>query len=130
MVSSPAFSTGSLVFQQNDYFSPSGIFNVAWGGTHYTALSSWQNAAKQELLGTTQTGRTVDPKLTNPGHGGTIGNADNLSALTAYVLLPTTPLLNSGLDLSTFGIAMGGHDFYGVPVPLGSAPEIGASEIG
>jgi hypothetical protein len=130
MVSSPAVSTAALVFQQNDYFTPSSTFKVVWGGTFYSSLSTWRTATKQEQLGSTQTGRTVDPKLTNPGGGGTIGNADKLATLTAYVLQTTTPLRDVGLNLSTFGIAMGGHDFYGVTVPTGTGPEIGASEVG
>jgi hypothetical protein len=50
--------------------------------------------------------------------------------LTAYTLQPGTPLRDIGLNLqSLFGIQMGGHDFYGVQVPTGKGPEIGASEV-
>jgi hypothetical protein len=130
MISAPALSTASLVFQQNDYFSPSGVFSVFWGSGHYSALSGWRAAVGQEKLNGKAVGVTFDPKLTNPGGGGTIGNPDQLASLSAYVLQPTTPLLDIGLNLSAFGINAGSHDYYGVPVPTGAGPEIGASEVG
>ena len=130
MVTMPAVSPASLLFQQNDYFSPTAQFKVLSGSTSYTSLATWQTATGEEKLGSSAEGTTANPRLTNPGAGGTLGNADNLSSLTAYTLLPTTPLLNTGLNLSTlFGINMGTQDFYGVPVPSGNGPEIGASEV-
>ena len=36
-----------------------------------------------------------------------------------------------GLDLpGLFGVDTGGRDYYGVPVPRGNGPELGASESG
>jgi hypothetical protein len=130
MVVSPAVSTSALVFQQNDYYSPSAQFSVNWGSTTYTSLGSWQTATGQEKLNGNVTGFAVNPQLVNAGGGGTIGNADNLASLTAYKLQPSTPLLDKGLDLhALFGISTGGVDYYGVPVPSHAGPDVGASEV-
>jgi hypothetical protein len=111
------------------YYSPSGTFDVAWGSSRYASLASWQKARGEETLSGVPTGLTVDPKLVNARGGGTIGNPDLLATLTAYTLQPTTTLLDVGLDLSRFGITMGPHDYFGVPVPSGAGPEVGASEL-
>jgi hypothetical protein len=129
MISAPAVSTAALIFQQNDYFSPSGAYSFAWGAQRYTSLTAWRTATGQEKLTGKTVGLTVDPKLTSPGGGGTFGNADLLANLTAYFLQPATPLRDIGLALGGFGINPGGHDYYGVAVPTGAGPEIGASEL-
>jgi hypothetical protein len=79
-------------------------------------------------LGTTNVGLNVDPKLNNPGGGGTFNNTTLLDTLTAYNLQSTSPLINAGLDLSgLFGINNGGQDFYGTPLMPGVV-DIGAHE--
>jgi hypothetical protein len=129
LVVAPAVATGSLVFQQNDYYSATGAFSVTWGSTRYTSLATWRTRTGQERLSTAATGLTVDPHLVSAGGGGTIGNADLLGSLTAYKLQATTPLLNAGLDLQAeFGASTGGHDFYDVAVPNGAGFELGAAE--
>jgi len=131
MIAAPKLDPDSLVFQQNDYFSPLRWFEVDWGSQVYTGLRSWRTATGQELLDGGPTGLTVDPRLVAAGAGGALRNPDRLSDLTAYMLRDDTPLLGVGLDLaSRFGIDTGGRDYFGVPVPSGKGPEIGASEVG
>jgi hypothetical protein len=126
MITSPAMGTGAILFQQNDY-SPA--FRVTWGLSSYTGLDAWRQATGQERLGLTQTGLALDPGLTNPGHGATIGNPDLLASLDAYRLKAGSPLIGTGLNLrATFGIDSGGQDFYGAQIPPGSALNVGASE--
>jgi hypothetical protein len=94
----------------------------------YSALDSWRTATSQERVGATPTGLTTDPSLTNPGHGGTIGDPELLANLTAYTLLAASPVDNAGLNLrAVFGIDPGSHDFYGVALTPDAA-SIGASE--
>jgi hypothetical protein len=79
-------------------------------------------------LGTADTGLNVDPRLNNPGGGGTFNNTALLNTLTAYQLQSASPLINAGLDLSSlFNINNGGQDFYGTPLTLGVV-DIGAHE--
>ncbi len=131
MIAAPKLDRDSLLFQQNDYFSPLRWFEVDWGSQVYTGLRSWRTATGQEGLDGSPTGLTVDPRLVAAGAGGALRDADRLSDLVAYRLRDDTPLLRVGLDLaSRFGIDTGGRDYFGVPVPSGKGPEIGASEIG
>jgi hypothetical protein len=131
MVTAPLLAPHSLRLQQNDYHSPSRTFTVVWGGTVYASLRSWRLATGQERLGSKATGVTVDPRLVDPGGGGVIDDPDRLATLTAYELRSDTPLLGLGLDLEAlFGIDMGGRDYFGVPVPSGNGPELGAAEVG
>ena len=121
-----ALTTAGVLFQQNDY-APS--FAAVWGSSVYTQLDRWREGTGQERIGGRDSGLALNPALASPGNGGTIGSPDRLATLSAYRLLPGSPIVNAGLNLqSRFGIDMGGHDFYGVPVPSGSAPDIGASE--
>jgi hypothetical protein len=46
-------------------------------------------------------GFQVDPKVTSPGGGWTVGNAYNLSSMTAYKLQSTSPLRGKGLTISS-----------------------------
>jgi Right handed beta helix region len=74
-------------------------------------------------------GISVNPQLTNPGGGGTIGNADLLDTLTPYQLASTSPLINAGVNLqSRFGINPGTQDFFGDPLPQNTGLDIGADE--
>jgi hypothetical protein len=126
LVSSPAVGTGAILFQQNDY---SGAFRLVWGTGSYAGLDGWRQATGQERLGLTPTGLAMDPRLANPGHGGTVGNPDLLASLGAYRLSSGSPLVGSGLNLETwFGTDPGGQDFYGDQIPVGSALSVGASQ--
>jgi len=65
--------------------------------------------------------------LTNPGGGGTIGNPDLLATISAYRLLPGSPMAGAGLNLGVlFAASVGSHDYYGNPVQ--APPAVGASE--
>jgi hypothetical protein len=122
------FSPGSdTIFQGNDYWSSSSNFVISWGSTNYPSLVAWRNNTGQEKLNGQNVGLQDNPLLNNPGHGGTIGNADELDDLTAYQLQPSSPLRSAGLNLrADFGINPGPHDFYGDPIPEGSGYTIGA----
>ncbi len=134
------------LFQGNDYSGST--FQIQWLNTTYFSLDTWRAGTGQEMLNGAAVGYEVDPQLRNPGGGGTIGNADLLSTLSAYRLLSTSPLRHAGLDLSQFGIVWDPYnfagdaflsrhfrttpkDFYGnlLPAPGSSLFSIGADQL-
>jgi hypothetical protein len=118
-----------LLFQGNDYYTSGTAFHIYYDGIAYGSLVDWRAATVQEQLNGNPVGFNVDPQLQNPGGGGTIGNADLLDTLTAYLLKSTSPVKNAGLDLmALFGINPGPHDFYGHPIPAGAGYAIGADD--
>jgi hypothetical protein len=94
----------------------------------YSSVSSWlAPETAQERVDLDNDGTldlaalTVDPRLTNPGAAGTIGNADSLEAMTAYRLLNDSPLRDTGLDLNVrYGIDPGGLDYFGTTIKQGT----------
>lgn len=118
-----------ILFQGNNYYRPDGGVSIVWGSSTYTSLSSWRSGASQEQVSGTNTGLNTNPGLTDPGNGGTIGNAANLSALSAYKLLSTSSLINQGLNLnSSFSLSIGSNDFYGNSLSGITSFDIGAHE--
>jgi hypothetical protein len=113
-----------LVFDHNDYWSSGTAFSIVDTGVNYSSLSAWRSATGQEP----SVGLSVDPLLTSPGNGGTVGNADNLVSLSAYKLQSSSPMINAALNLNASGVSMGSVDFYGVTTPQGTAYDIGANE--
>jgi hypothetical protein len=106
-----------LLMQGNDYWTSVAAFNIKYGTKTYSTLSAFRSGAKQEMLNGGAVGLNVNPLLTAPGSGGTIGNADNLGTLGAYVLQSSSPLIGAGLNLKSLGTDPGAVDFYGNPVP-------------
>lgn len=103
---------------------------MKWGTSTYSTLAAWRSATQQEKLGGANTGSTVDPLLSSPGNGGTIGNPALLNQPSAYRLNSTSPMINTGLDLfALFGVSPGSRDFYGNTLPQGGAYDIGAHEF-
>ncbi|WP_171628525.1 golvesin C-terminal-like domain-containing protein [Paenibacillus plantarum] len=66
---------------------------------------------------------TADPKLVNPGSGGTNINFSDPNRLSGYKLQATSPAINTGLIIANNG----GKDFWGTPLYTGQ-PDIGAYE--
>jgi hypothetical protein len=139
-----------VLFQGNDYSSSGSANQFVWGGTTYVGFDGpmgWRTNTGQETLNGAAVGTEQDPQLNNPGGGGTIGNADLLYTLTAYLLRSTSPVRHAGLDLSSFGIAWDPYgyagdaflspffnttptDFYGNPLPAAGSGlfSIGANQ--
>jgi hypothetical protein len=118
-----------LLFQGNDYYSTGSSFHINYNGVDYGSLAARQTNTGQEQLNGNNVGFSVNPRLTTPGQGGTIGNADQLDTLTAYKLQSSSAVKNAGLDLMVlFGINPGTHDFYGHAIPDGSGFSIGADD--
>ncbi|NBT12740.1 MAG: hypothetical protein EBS56_04015 [Planctomycetia bacterium] len=121
----------NILLRGNAYWSSGGGFKITWGATTYTSFSSWlaANPAQERVAGAV-VGRNVDPLLTSPGSGGTVGDADLLeTSLGGYKLQPRSPLINAGQHpFALFGINPGSRDFYGTAIPRNGAFDIGADE--
>jgi hypothetical protein len=122
-------TAGGWSFNGNCYWTDGSNLKFRWDSNTYTSLEAWRSATGQEKLEDVNTGFELDPQLTNAGRGGTIGDPSKLNTLSAYRLLPTSPMIDSGIDLlSTFGINPGSHDFYGTKIPQLTRFDIGAAE--
>ncbi len=114
----------NVVFANNNYYAGGNTPWFYWNNQSYYGLSAWKTASGQETGG----GLSVNPLLTSPGNGGTIGDPANLSNLTAYKLQASSPLINKGMDLKSLGVDVGINDFYKNAIPRNTAYDIGAHE--
>ena len=123
-------STAVVTFQGNCYWSCGDDFIINWGRNKtYTSLDAWRTASGQEEVNSNPVGIEADPVLTDPGHGGTIGDPCQLETLSAYKLMGSSPAIDEGLDLYTlFGVDVGTHDYYGLDIPSNGLFDIGAHE--
>ena len=117
-----------IVFQGNSYYSLNGAFSIVYSGASYGTLDAFAKATSHEQSNGVRTGISTAPKLNNPGGGGTLNNADNLSTLSAYKLQSGSPLVDRGVNLSAAGINAGPRDFYGGSTYQGNGNDIGAHE--
>ena len=105
-------------FNGNDWWSSGSAFKVVWNGTTYSTLANWQSATGKEMNGSAATGLSVDPKLTAPGAGPTIGDAYKLTSLTQYKLKSGSPMLNAAVALASpfSSYTSATVDFFGQPL--------------
>jgi hypothetical protein len=120
--------TADTVVQGNGYWNYAGGFAASVGGGSFASLSALHAAGYERLSGV-DVGRNVDPLLTAAGAGGTIGNPDNLTALSAYKLRAGSPMVDAGIDLAALGVSAGGRDYWGDALPQGARLDIGVDEM-
>lgn len=102
-------------------------FEIHFENVTYTSLADFRSATGHERHDGADTGFQGDPLLVDAGHGPTLKDAGLLATIGEYQLLPASPLVDTGIDLSSaFGIDPGPRDFYGNP--LGGYPDIGVHE--
>src|SRR3954451_22737658 len=106
-------------FQGNAYWSAGGPPPIDWSGTRYAGLAAWRAATGQERVGDAETGIDRAPRFA----GGPPG-----SGAAAYIPAAGSPLVDAALDLTTFGVSVGGRDLRGAAVPSGAGADIGALE--
>ena len=117
-------------FKGNCYWNYDGDIQIKWGDTMYTSLNEWRVVTGQERIGVVDVGFEVDPKLTNPGQGATVGDPCRLDTLNAYNLKRSSVIIDRGLGIeSAFGMDVGPRDFYGTPIPRNGKYDIGAHEF-
>lgn len=121
---------GGWFFRGNCYWTYGGPVEIEWNGDVHAGLSNWRLATGQEMIGVDEVGMEIDPGLTDPGFGGTVGDPTQLFTLSAYRLQPGSPMIDAGLDLvSFFGIDPGVIDFYGTSIPQFNGYDVGAHEF-
>jgi hypothetical protein len=88
-------------------------------------VAAFRLATGEEKLGSTPTGFAVNPEIS---HGATLSEPAPVST-SDFVLLPTSPLISAGLNLSALGINPGSTDYYGDALPKDAALTVGAYEL-
>ncbi|MHC4571544.1 MAG: right-handed parallel beta-helix repeat-containing protein [Planctomycetota bacterium] len=122
-------TSGGWTFKGNCYWTYDDNIEISWAGVTYTSLAAWRAATGQETHDGNDVGFELNPQLTDPGNGGTIGDPCFLDTLDAYLLQGSSPLINAGLDIqSLFGIDPGTRDYYGTDLPSGFQFDVGAHE--
>lgn len=122
--------TGGWIFQGNCYWNYGGPVEIEWNDVTYTGLAEWRSATGQEKMGPNPIGLEADPRLIDPGKGGTVGDPTELFMLAAYRLQPNSPVIDQGLDLpALFGLDPGVKDFAGVSIPQFQGYDVGAHEF-
>jgi hypothetical protein len=109
--------SSDLRFQGNDWFAGGATPRFVWGGATYTSLTAWRNGAGQEKVGTAAVGLSSDPVLST-------GSGADRARLTS-----SSPMVDAGLDLASFGLSAGGRDFFGGAAPQGARRDVGAHEL-
>ena len=135
-VTDDASAATGLRLLNNAYFAADGAFQVRWNGVTYTSLDDWLGAiTNQERLDRDGDGSAeivainADPRLNDPGNGGTVGDPDTLAELAAYLLGDGSPLIDAGADLSVLGIDPGSRDFNGNAIPRNGRLDVGSSQF-
>ncbi|MGW4244668.1 hypothetical protein [Nocardia sp. NPDC004722] len=120
----PAGSTAKVLEANSDSqitFANNIIVNEGSGGYAYEGADI--TFSNNVLYGNHPNGPsgqiTADPKLTDPGTGGT-----GLNTVNGYQLGDGSPALGAGKTIPDNG----GRDYFGNPVPNGCAPDIGAHQ--
>src|SRR5439155_4669403 len=116
-------------FAGNDYYSGADAFAIQWGDASFSTLADWANTTRQERTRTRVIGYQTNPRLVNPGHGGTLGDADLIEQLSAYRLQKRSPLVDRGRGYPDGADPTTMQDFFGEPAPLGAAVDIGVDEL-
>lgn len=113
-------------FQGNCYWNLSGNQSIAG----YSNLAQWAKTTGNETLGDSLVGLYIDPGLQAMGTC-ILTDPDKMTMenLAAYVLLPTSPLIDRGLDLKKlFNMDTGTRDLTGTSIPQGNRFDVGAME--
>ena len=128
-ITSGVAAKGGLKFLGNAYHSSGSAFKIQYGSSFYSSLSAWQDGKGQEKVDGKRMGYQGDPKLNNAGHGGTIGDADDLSSLSAYRLRADSPLINRGTSHPGTLLSLLKYDFFGGSSLMGGRYDIGVDEV-
>ncbi len=124
----PAIASNSAIaLGGNAYWAGDvSTFRIQWGATSYVSLAAWRDATGEERYRGVASGYDSNPRLIDPGHGGTIGDADRLGALAAYRLRRNSRLVDKGLPQLGGAVAA---DYFGEAAPLGRKYDIGVDEL-
>jgi hypothetical protein len=115
----------AALLQGNDYYSVTGLWQVTWGQTSYTSLSTWRAATSQEVKDGQPTGLDADPNMVGPVVGLHVTTPTDTSAFDAFALKPGSALIRAGLDIAELGMAPQPTDFTGETESV-EHPNVGA----
>jgi hypothetical protein len=116
---------------EGNLYWPSGVsFRVLWRDVLYDSLTSWRTATGQERVAGVDTGLTADPGLRAPGSGPTFGSGGLIGGLYHYRLTASSAAIDSGLDLTAFGVVPGPRDYFGGGSRRHLGYDVGAHEFG
>ena len=92
----------NILFMGNNYYSTTKN-SKRWQNNSnvYYNLKDWQDAEKQEIVGSTRYGTTINPSFLNAGKGGTMLDPDSLRFLNAYTLNSGSSLTGSGINIDS-----------------------------
>jgi hypothetical protein len=109
--------------------------NVWWSADskirfgEFESFLAWVKTTGQETMKGKIIGIQTDPLLTRP-FTTDITDPYKLATLAGYMLKPESPLRDHGVVIkSIYGTDLPAFDFFGNPVPRGSAPEPGIYEL-
>jgi len=124
---------GLAEFQNNLYWNAGSTVRFSGYNTQqqwfaFATIDAWRAASGNEVMNSKNIGLVADPQLVNAGNGEKLTDPAKLPQLFSYILRPTSPCINAGLDLRTLGINPGTQDFYGRTIPYNGAFDIGACE--
>ena len=119
---------GSYQFAGNAYYAGGSKLSIKWGNSAFSTLAAWRKSKGQEKIGSRATGFEGNPRLVNPGNGGTLENPDLLTTLSAYQLQAKSPLINRGEDHPSVLASVISVDFFGDKALKGGRHDIGADE--
>jgi hypothetical protein len=112
-------------FTGNVWWNTEGRFNLM----NFNSIEAWAKSTGQETVDGKIVGIRTDPLLKGPLLTD-ITDPYKLNSLFGYSLKENSPLRDKGLPVKAFqGIDPPVKDFYGNPVPEGSAPEPGIYEL-
>lgn len=113
--------TDQVTFKGNLYWSKQGLAQWRWGTESFSSLMEWRGAPGNPETHNGQTvGHYADPKLEALEQGHAATRTTELSAMTAFLPQPGSPLLNAALKLDR---SLLGHssasalDFRGSALP-------------
>ena len=95
----------AALLQGNDYYSAIGPWQLVWGQTSYTSLSTWRTATSEELMDGQPTGLDADPHMVGPVVGLHVTTPTDTKAFDAFALKPGSALIRAGLDIAGLGTA-------------------------
>jgi hypothetical protein len=131
--STASFTSGAkedmnFIFQGNCYWSTTSKFAI-YG--KYNSLEEFAAATGQEKVEGKVVGIFADPQITYYADANEprLTDPTKLKEMKVFRLLENSPCIDKGLDLKTlFQLDPGKKDFFGNPIPAGSAFDIGACE--
>jgi hypothetical protein len=100
-----ALPLSSVRFEDNDYYSATGFWQISWGDSSYDSLAQWQAGTGQESTDGKPAGFSLNPKLTGPIGDLTASEPGDPAAARGFKLQSGSPMIAAGHTLVGVGPA-------------------------